>query len=59
MGRSRISYLIPGTVLAAFVCIMAGLEAYPQSIKAVQRTAVPDPGEYEKCRDDDADAVQC
>jgi hypothetical protein len=31
MERGRISYLIPGTVLAAFVCIMAGLEAYPQS----------------------------
>jgi len=30
MGRGRISYLIPGAVLAAFVCIMAGLEAYPQ-----------------------------
>jgi hypothetical protein len=31
MGRGRISYLIPGAVLAAFVCIMVGLEAYPQS----------------------------
>jgi len=31
MGRGRISYLIPGMVLAAFVCIMTGLEAYPQS----------------------------
>jgi hypothetical protein len=31
MGRGRISFLIPGTVLAAFTCIMAGLEAYPQS----------------------------
>ena len=31
MRRGRISYLIPGTVLAAFVYIMTGLEAYPQS----------------------------
>jgi hypothetical protein len=31
MGRGRISCLIPGTVLAAFVCIMAGIEVYPQS----------------------------
>jgi hypothetical protein len=31
MGRSRISYLILGAALAAFVCIMTGLEAYPQS----------------------------
>ena len=31
MGRGRISFRIPGAVLAAFVCIMAGLEAYPQS----------------------------
>jgi hypothetical protein len=31
MGRGCIAYLIPSTVLAAFVCIMAGLEAYPQS----------------------------
>jgi hypothetical protein len=30
MGRGCISYRIPGTVLAALVCIMAGLEAYPQ-----------------------------
>jgi hypothetical protein len=30
MGRGRISYLIPGMVLAALVCMMAGLEAYPQ-----------------------------
>ena len=31
MGRGRSSYLIPVTVLSAFVCIMAGLEAYTQS----------------------------
>jgi hypothetical protein len=31
MGRSRITYLITGTVLAAFVCIMTGFEGYPQS----------------------------
>ena len=31
MRRSRISCLIPGTVLAAFVCIMTGLELYPKS----------------------------
>jgi hypothetical protein len=31
MGRGGISYLIPGAVLAAFVGIMAGLDAYPQS----------------------------
>ncbi len=31
MGRGRISYLIPGMVLAALVVIMAGQEAYPQS----------------------------
>jgi hypothetical protein len=31
MGRSRIAYLITGTVLAAFVCIMTGLEGYTQS----------------------------
>ncbi len=31
MGRGRITYLIPSAVLAAFVCIMAGLDAYPQS----------------------------
>jgi hypothetical protein len=31
MGRRRIAYLITGTVLAAFVCIMTGLEGYPQS----------------------------
>ena len=31
MGRSRIAYLITGTVLAAFVCIMTELEGYPQS----------------------------
>jgi hypothetical protein len=31
MGRGRISYLISGMVLTAFVGILAGLEAYPQS----------------------------
>jgi hypothetical protein len=31
MKQGHISHLIPGTVLAAFVCIMAGLEAHPQS----------------------------
>lgn len=31
MGRSRISYLISGAVLVAFVCIVTGHEAYPQS----------------------------
>jgi hypothetical protein len=31
MGRGRISYLMPGAVLAAFVCLMAGIEVYPQS----------------------------
>lgn len=31
MGRHRSAYLIAGTVLAAFVCIMMGLEGYPQS----------------------------
>jgi hypothetical protein len=30
MRRGFISYLISGTILAAFVCIMSGLEAYPQ-----------------------------
>jgi hypothetical protein len=30
MGRGRLSCLIQGTVLAAFVCVMAGVEAYPQ-----------------------------
>lgn len=31
MGRDRNSYLIRCTLLAAIVCVMAGLEAHPQS----------------------------
>lgn len=31
MGRGRVAFPIPATVLAAFVCIMAGFEAYPQA----------------------------
>lgn len=31
MRRGRLSYLIPGTVLTVFFCIMVGIEAYPQS----------------------------
>ncbi len=31
MERGRLSYLIPGTVLAVSFCIIAGFEAYPQS----------------------------
>jgi hypothetical protein len=31
MRRCRISHLIPGTVLAAVVCIIAGIAGYPQS----------------------------